>query len=83
MGNGFKVGQLPLDQFPTLLLFATGSGIAPVKALIESEDLQVFLLFVCTTRPHTPQCADAIVQMQVSLHQNCLNMDGCFTPRTS
>ena len=41
MGNGFKVGQLPVADFDTVLLFATGSGIAPVKALIESQDLRV------------------------------------------
>lgn len=41
MGNGFKVGQLPVDKFDTVLMFATGSGIAPIKALIESDDLQV------------------------------------------
>ena len=40
MGNGFKVGQLPVADYDTLLLFATGTGIAPVKALIESQDLQ-------------------------------------------
>lgn len=41
MGKGFPIGQLPADQYSTILMFATGSGIAPVKALIESPDLQV------------------------------------------
>jgi len=41
MGKGFPIAKLPAEQYDTVLLFATGSGIAPVKALIESADLQV------------------------------------------
>lgn len=40
MGKGFPIAKLPVDQYDTVLIFATGSGIAPVKALIESADLQ-------------------------------------------
>lgn len=64
MGNGFKVGQLPVADFDTLLLFATGSGIAPVKALIESQDLQACTApslvatafrYPCFARPRSPR----------------------------
>jgi len=41
MGKGFPVERLqPPSEFPTVLLFATGSGISPVKALIESGALE-------------------------------------------
>lgn len=37
MGNGFAVDRLsPADQFSTVLLFATGSGISPIRSLIEA-----------------------------------------------
>jgi ferredoxin-NADP reductase len=41
MGKGFPTQTLPPEQFPYLFIFATGTGIAPIKALIESGDLQV------------------------------------------
>jgi hypothetical protein len=44
MGKGFPMAKLPVEQYSTVLMFATGSGIAPVKALIESSDLQVSVL---------------------------------------
>eukprot|EP00270_Netrium_digitus_P007795 TRINITY_DN228_c0_g1_i4.p1 TRINITY_DN228_c0_g1~~TRINITY_DN228_c0_g1_i4.p1 ORF type:complete len:341 (+),score=65.63 TRINITY_DN228_c0_g1_i4:46-1023(+) len=41
MGKGFQVDLLnPPENFPTVLLFATGSGISPVRALLESGALQ-------------------------------------------
>lgn len=40
MGKGFPVDTIPPQQFPTVLIFATGSGISPIKALIESGALQ-------------------------------------------
>lgn len=40
MGNGFNVDSVPPADFPTVLIFATGSGISPIKALIESGALQ-------------------------------------------
>lgn len=40
-GKGFQVEKVPPDQFPTLVIFATGSGISPVRSLIESGELQV------------------------------------------
>uniref|UniRef100_A0A0C9QUW4 TSA: Wollemia nobilis Ref_Wollemi_Transcript_7847_1318 transcribed RNA sequence n=2 Tax=Wollemia nobilis TaxID=56998 RepID=A0A0C9QUW4_9CONI len=37
MGNGFDIDQLsPPDKFPTVFLFATGSGISPIRSLLES-----------------------------------------------
>eukprot|EP00199_Chlamydomonas_sp_CCMP681_P002847 CAMPEP_0119106850 /NCGR_PEP_ID=MMETSP1180-20130426/6405_1 /TAXON_ID=3052 ORGANISM="Chlamydomonas cf sp, Strain CCMP681" /NCGR_SAMPLE_ID=MMETSP1180 /ASSEMBLY_ACC=CAM_ASM_000741 /LENGTH=313 /DNA_ID=CAMNT_0007092245 /DNA_START=52 /DNA_END=993 /DNA_ORIENTATION=+ len=40
-GKGYPIDTVPAEQFPTLLLFATGSGISPIKALIESGLLEV------------------------------------------
>jgi hypothetical protein len=42
MGKGFRMERAPASDHPTCLLFATGSGISPIKALIESEELQVY-----------------------------------------
>jgi len=39
MGKGFAVERVPAPQFHSVYLFATGSGISPVKALIESGAL--------------------------------------------
>lgn len=39
-GKGFPVGTIPPADVPTVLIFATGSGISPIKALIESGALQ-------------------------------------------
>lgn len=37
MGRGFDIGRVdPPESFPTLLIFATGSGISPIRSLIES-----------------------------------------------
>lgn len=36
MGKGFPVDRVPAESFQKLYLFATGSGISPIKALIES-----------------------------------------------
>lgn len=41
MGQGFRMERAPAADNPTCLLFATGSGISPIKALIESDELQV------------------------------------------
>lgn len=39
MGKGFPLEKVPVDLFDTMLIFATGSGISPIKALIEAGDL--------------------------------------------
>ena len=39
MGPGFDMNKAPADQFPDTLLFATGSGISPIRALIKSGAL--------------------------------------------
>lgn len=44
MGKGFRMERAPAADHPTCLLFATGSGISPIKALIESTELQVCLM---------------------------------------
>ncbi|CAN1151620.1 Fruit protein pKIWI502 [Linum perenne] len=37
MGKGFVIGQIdPPEKYPTVLIFATGSGISPIRSLIES-----------------------------------------------
>ncbi|KAJ0257045.1 hypothetical protein HA466_0079820 [Hirschfeldia incana] len=37
MGNGFDVDQIdPPREYPTVLIFATGSGISPIRSLIET-----------------------------------------------
>ncbi|GAB4823535.1 hypothetical protein N2152v2_010581 [Parachlorella kessleri] len=38
MGKGFPVSRVPPGSHPTLLLFATGSGVSPIRALLESEE---------------------------------------------
>ncbi|CAN7020809.1 hypothetical protein IGI04_022253 [Brassica rapa subsp. trilocularis] len=37
MGNGFDVDQIdPPEEYSTVLIFATGSGISPIRSLIET-----------------------------------------------
>ncbi|CAH8389050.1 unnamed protein product [Eruca vesicaria subsp. sativa] len=37
MGNGFDMGRVdPPEEYPTVLIFATGSGISPIRSLIET-----------------------------------------------
>lgn len=38
-GKGFPLERVPPADFPEMLIFATGSGIAPIKALIEAGAL--------------------------------------------
>eukprot|EP00873_Tetraselmis_striata_P037086 jgi/Tetstr1/457350/TSEL_043953.t1 len=40
MGKGFPVENIPAAEFPKVFIFATGSGISPIKALIESGSLE-------------------------------------------
>lgn len=39
MGKGFRVDSIPPETYKTVYLFATGSGISPIKAVIESGKL--------------------------------------------
>lgn len=41
MGKGFPVEKAPPAEFPYLFIFATGTGIGPIKALIASHALKV------------------------------------------
>ncbi|KAH1063984.1 hypothetical protein J1N35_028971 [Gossypium stocksii] len=37
MGNGFNIDKIdPPEDYPTVFIFATGSGISPIRSLIES-----------------------------------------------
>ncbi|KAI4373248.1 hypothetical protein MLD38_011393 [Melastoma candidum] len=37
MGKGFEIDRIePPEEFPTVFVFATGSGISPIRSLIES-----------------------------------------------
>ena len=40
MGQGFRLESVPPADDPSILLFATGSGISPIRALIESGALR-------------------------------------------
>ncbi|XP_061995211.1 fruit protein pKIWI502 [Rosa rugosa] len=50
MGKGFEIDRIePPENYPTVLIFATGSGISPIRSLIESgfnadkrSDVKVF-----------------------------------------
>lgn len=44
MGKGFPIEKIPWEQVPQVLIFATGTGIAPIKALIESPSFQVCVI---------------------------------------
>lgn len=39
MGKGFPVANVPVSDFDTMLIFATGTGISPIKALIDAGAL--------------------------------------------
>lgn len=58
MGNGFPLDRAAPEQAPHLFIFATGTGISPIKALIESGELQVmvFLPFslICISQAVEP-----------------------------
>lgn len=41
MGKGFPIERAPPSEVPYLFIFATGTGIGPIKALIEANALQV------------------------------------------
>lgn len=48
-GKGFPVDRIPAESHPTVYMFATGTGISPIKALIESGDVQVLAVARCAT----------------------------------
>ncbi len=41
MGKGFPLDKAPPETIKEILIFATGSGISPVRSLVESGQLQV------------------------------------------
>lgn len=40
MGKGFPLDRIPFKEYQTVYIFATGSGISPIKAIIESDALK-------------------------------------------
>lgn len=54
MGKGFQVDKAPADSFPTVLIFATGTGISPIRSLIESDALDVSSLLCWLVHADTP-----------------------------
>ena len=38
MGKGFDVTKIPISEVDTVLIFATGTGISPIRALIEADE---------------------------------------------
>ena len=43
MGKGFPIEKAPPSEIPYLFIFATGTGVGGIKALIESDALKVQL----------------------------------------
>eukprot|EP00210_Caulerpa_lentillifera_P005276 g5041.t1 len=41
MGKGFPIERIPSERISQILIFATGTGIAPIKALIDSSSFQI------------------------------------------
>jgi ferredoxin-NADP reductase len=39
-GKGFPLEKVPPSEVDTMLIFATGTGISPIKALIDADALQ-------------------------------------------
>lgn len=70
MGKGFRMERAPAADHPTCLLFATGSGISPIKALIESNELQVCLMDKLKSISLV-QCASSI-----NVGQPCCSLHG-------
>jgi len=64
-GKGFPVDKIPAADYPAVLMFATGSGISPIKAVIESGALEAekrkdVRLYYGTRDPSHTAYADAI-----------------------
>eukprot|EP00899_Mesostigma_viride_P014885 jgi/Mesvir1/23398/Mv21092-RA.1 len=55
MGKGFKVEELPANEYPYLLLFAAGTGISAIKAFIEEgvTDRKEVRLYYGSAMPST------------------------------
>jgi ferredoxin-NADP reductase len=69
MGKGFRMERAPAEEHPTCLIFATGSGISPIKALIESGELdldqrQDVRLYYGTANEDTTAYLDDVKQWQ-------------------
>jgi hypothetical protein len=75
MGKGFQVDKVPADSFSTLLMFATGSGISPIKALIESGELNVSVCMSICPAIHPPCRAGAAFCVCSSIYLCFLSED--------
>ncbi len=69
MGKGFPVDRIPADSFKKVYLFATGSGISPIKALIESGKLNAaardqVTLFYGTRTPASMAFSDKLAHWE-------------------
>lgn len=69
MGKGFPIDRAPSSQFQTVYLFATGSGISPIKALIESGALDAngrdqVTLYYGVRSPEAMAYADKVSQWE-------------------
>ncbi|GFR44733.1 hypothetical protein Agub_g6061 [Astrephomene gubernaculifera] len=57
MGRGFPLDRLPASSTPSVLLFATGSGISPIRAVLDSGALagrEVTLYYGTRNEESTP-----------------------------
>lgn len=43
MGKGFPIEKIPPEDCTNILIFVTGSGISPIKSLINSNAFQVLI----------------------------------------
>ena len=69
MGKGFPVEKAPPAEFPYLFIFATGTGIGPIKALIESHALKV--CFIPIKQCGAP-CQEPVPCSRCSMHGSAL-----------
>ncbi len=71
-GKGFAIDRVPPEQCSRLLLFATGSGISPIKALIESGELDAparsggVCLYYGTRDPGSTAYADRVAEWKAA-----------------
>jgi len=73
MGKGFPLDRAQPEQAPYLYIFATGTGISPIKALIESAELQVQAQVICSVQLH----ANPVIQLYLEYVQTGLCLHAC------
>lgn len=65
-GKGFPVDRIPADSHSTVYMFATGSGISPIKALIESGDVQVLTFWYRWRAIYYYYCVSCVLSRSMS-----------------